>query len=129
MARGRYRRDRPAGLAPVNHPDSTGGEKVPWTRPKRHRRLLVEAEPNPGGEYPLVRNVYLQSALVPAGFMTERNTHNDLFGLSLPVRIAADLIKWAMTNDVPIVYAPPGNMAGHLNPRRRDDEQSLFDTN
>lgn len=103
------------------HPGSAG--------PKRFRRLRVEAEPNSDGTLPKVRNVYLESAPVPPGFMSAANTTPELFAIGLDCRLVIDLIRWADTSGLPVTYDPPGNMSGYFRPKRREDEQFLFDPN
>lgn len=86
--------------------------------PKRFRRLRVVAEPNvPGGAYPPVRDVYLESSHCPlmSGTLFD-NVSVDLFQYALPVEIVADLIRQMELWEIPVVYEPPGNMAGYVRP-------------
>lgn len=124
LGRGKGRRKlgtRPEGLA---DPRAHVGKPA---APLRHRRLRVEAEENSDGSFPAVRNVYLESALVPPGFMTPANTTCELFAIGLACRSVVDLVRWADKSGLYVTYEPPGNMAGYFRPKARTDEQYLFD--
>lgn len=108
-------------------------------KPKRYRRLVVEMDVSSvHTEYkPLTRTVWLQSTDKPfagvtgdgwKGFTEENLWQIDLFNTNVPVALVADMVKFFDAMQVPVTYDPPNNMAGHLNPKKRQDQQPLFET-
>lgn len=102
--------------------------------PKRLYRLRIVGERDPNGNYPLSRDVYIESAVYSkaGGYSTAREWKVSLCSFSLPVDEVRDLILWALRDDGrfprDVLYEPDGNMAGHINPAaNRNDQPYLFD--
>jgi hypothetical protein len=82
---------------------------------------------------PLVRDVWLESTLTPVvndpetGLVVEGEWRADLFNLAMACADVADLIRFCDAAGVPVVFDPPGNMTGFLNPKRRPGQGLLFD--
>jgi hypothetical protein len=94
--------------------------------PKRFRRLRVVGDTS-GGYMPRVRDVYLESSACPLMLLRGENCRVELMNCGLSMAEAADLIRWAWKVNLPVVYDPPGNMDGHLCPKKKNGEQTLFD--
>lgn len=90
--------------------------------PKFFRRVRVCAEADPDGNFPMSRDVFLESALTPQGVWLM-----DMCNLSLEVRRVVDLIRWAESLNLRVEYDPPGNMAGYFRGQAYARQPTLFD--
>lgn len=100
----------------ARHKDRTTAESKP---PQRARRLRVFAQLGQNGEYGNFRDVYLESALMP-------HWEVDLYDFQVTCVRVVDLIRFAESIPIQVVYEPPGNMEEYFRRGRRDDVQSLF---
>lgn len=92
-------------------------------------RLKVVAEVRFDGSYGMTRAVFIQR--LPKGLPIWSDRWED-FPLHFEMTVAdvADFIWWAKAAlPLDTVYEPAGNMAGYICPKKREDEQYLFDNN
>lgn len=103
--------------------DQTAPDPVPRSAgPTVYRRLRIEAEADPDGNFPLSRSVYLERALTPQGVWVA-----DMLHTCLPIRRVVDLIRWADGLNVRVDYDPPGNMLGYFRDPDSQRQPTLFD--
>ena len=98
------------------------------------RRLRVVRDDSDKTNSRAIRDVYLESSLEPwikdeAGNLVEGHWILELSGIQMPCVQVVDLIKWAETLNVAVVYEPPQNMARWFSKKIADSGaiQYMFD--
>jgi hypothetical protein len=104
---------------------SANGSARAGKPPKKFRRLRVVAEDTHGYVSGL-RDVYLESSYCPMIGFPGAVVEVELSGPGMDAHLAADLVRWAERQNLPVVYDPPGNLAEYLKPKA-NGQRRLFE--